>query len=237
MPEGFSYCGKCGARLGTAPLLSRESRERSLLENDIAGTVADSLIKWAKLAGGIWLAAATVTLLSISIWGYGSLSGIKTNLERIARETNARAESIKTQVNSASSTVAGLDQRYKELSGDLDHYREVNRSIERLQNDLRTVNGQIASWYESLQSEVIDSSASGRVKFTPLTPDEINKLKSKYPAPGAISDTLFRADITLKKRFVRKNRGWFPAPAVWQVSDRARVRGLGTFGSHRLFSW
>src|SRR5471030_1724472 len=40
----------------------------------------------------------------------------------------------------------------------------------------------------------------------------------------------------LKKRFVRKTRGWFPAQVAWQVSDRARVPGLETFGTRKLFS-
>jgi signal transduction histidine kinase len=37
-------------------------------------------------------------------------------------------------------------------------------------------------------------------------------------------------------RFVRKTRGLIPARATCQVSDRARVRGSGTFGNRRIFS-
>ena len=45
------------------------------------------------------------------------------------------------------------------------------------------------------------------------------------------------ADVfTLYIRLVRKNRGWIRARAVCQVSDRGRVRGSGTCGSHRIFS-
>jgi hypothetical protein len=60
-------------------------------------------------------------------------------------------------------------------------------------------------------------------------------LKNSSETSSTSSLRLSRCILTF--RFVRKNRGWFPAPAVWQVSDRARVRGLGMFGSHRLFSW
>jgi peptidoglycan/LPS O-acetylase OafA/YrhL len=36
--------------------------------------------------------------------------------------------------------------------------------------------------------------------------------------------------------FVRKNRGLSPALVICQASDRARVRGNGTYGSRRIFS-
>jgi len=35
----------------------------------------------------------------------------------------------------------------------------------------------------------------------------------------------------------RKNRGWIPARAVCQVSDRGRVRGSERCEIRRLFSW
>jgi len=38
-------------------------------------------------------------------------------------------------------------------------------------------------------------------------------------------------------RFVRRNRGWTPVRAACQVSDRAQVRGSGTCGNRRIFSW
>jgi hypothetical protein len=69
IPAGFEFCGKCGAKLGTAPLLSKGSRERSLLENDIAEAVADRLIKLGKTAGAFFLAAVSILALSLGIWG------------------------------------------------------------------------------------------------------------------------------------------------------------------------
>jgi alginate O-acetyltransferase complex protein AlgI len=38
-------------------------------------------------------------------------------------------------------------------------------------------------------------------------------------------------------RFVRRIRGWIPARATCQVSDRAQVRDSGRCGNHRIFSW
>ena len=47
----------------------------------------------------------------------------------------------------------------------------------------------------------------------------------------------FLSDLLRKYRFVRKNRGLIRARVVCQVSDRARVRGSGRCGTHRIFSW
>ena len=38
-------------------------------------------------------------------------------------------------------------------------------------------------------------------------------------------------------RLVRRNRGWTPARAACQVSDRGRVRGRGRCESRTIFSW
>jgi hypothetical protein len=168
VPAGFGFCGACGAKLDTALLFSKDSRERRLLENDIAEAVADRLVKWGKIAGGFVLASFAIVGLSFGIWGIRSLK----DLEGMSAQTRAEAQGLKKQVESASSDVADLSKEYKALNGDLDHYRQVNRAIERLQKDLQTINGQIANWYGLLETEVFDASSADRVRFTPLTLDQ-----------------------------------------------------------------
>jgi uncharacterized repeat protein (TIGR03803 family) len=50
-------------------------------------------------------------------------------------------------------------------------------------------------------------------------------------------DVQYTAFAARNIRFVRKTRGLIRARAVWQVSDRARVRGSGRCGTRRIFSW
>ena len=59
-----------------------------------------------------------------------------------------------------------------------------------------------------------------------------NKIRFPFSAKCIVANLV----SPLKKGFVRKNRGLIPAPVICQVSDRARVRGSGTFGTRRIFS-
>jgi uncharacterized protein YoxC len=200
VPPEFAFCGKCGTKLGTqTPPFSKDSRERRLLENEIAEAVADRLIKWGKFLGGIFLGAFAVLGLSLAFWGVTSISTLKKNLEGLVAEVTSKAEDLKKQVDSATSEVADLRKQYKELAGDLDHYRQVNRQIERLQKDLQTINGQITNWYDLLESEVFDALSADRVHFVALSIEEKKALLAANGLNGTGDEPLFRAVMALKK--------------------------------------
>ena len=199
LPAGFGFCGACGAKLDTALLFSKDSRERRLLENDVAEAVVDRLVKWGKIAGGFVLASLAIAGLSLGVWGISSLKDLKTDLEGISAQTKAEAQGLKKQVESASSDVADLSKQSKALNGDLDHYRQVNRAIQHLQKDFQTINGQIANWYGLLETEVFDASSADRVRFIPLTLDQ---KKAAFASGGSTRRAelpFFTAVLTLKK--------------------------------------
>jgi predicted nucleic acid-binding Zn ribbon protein len=199
-PTGVVFCGMCGAKLdGTVPLLSKDSNERRMLEIEIAEVVVDRLVKWGKLLGGRLIAACAIAGLGIGFWGFKSLSDVKTELVEISAQTKSEALRLKKEVDSASSEVSDLNKQYGALNGDLERYRLVNHTIERLQKDLQTVNGQIASWYGSLETELFDSSSAGSVHFIPMTAAERTAFFSSHGGNNEDPRTFFTAVVTLKK--------------------------------------
>jgi transposase len=89
---------------------------------------------------------------------------------------------------------------------------------------------QIAKWRKSAMEQLPELFVDGRTKKGAVVEtgndalyEEIGRLKSG-------------TGLAQKKWFVRKIRGWTGVQAVCQVSDRARVRGSGRFGTRRIFS-
>ncbi len=204
VPAGFGFCGKCGTKLGIpVPLYAKDSRERKSLENDIAEAVADRLLKWGTIVVSAFVAAFGIAGLSLTIWGFTSISDAKKTLETAIQKTNSDAERIKKQADAALLQSEELNKKYAALNADIERYRQVNRKIELLQSDLQTINGQIATWYKSLENEVFDAHSSpDRVKFVPLTKEEE---KTKGRSGFIVTITLKRAPIPASLRIIRSS--------------------------------
>ena len=83
-----------------------------------------------------------------------------------------------------------------------------------------------------------DTSASFRLsRFVLIKTDDPALAYDRSVADGSLPDVVQNGTYCgLRQWLVRKNRGWTPAQATCQVSDRARVRGSGRCESRRIFS-
>jgi hypothetical protein len=179
------YCQNCGNPVGANSILFKEeSIERRLIENDITERVAGRLIKWATWLGSCVAALVTITAALLAFFSLNlkdQVESVKSTAAVTKKDIISEAESVKKQ--------------YSQINSDLEHYRQVNTSINRLQKDLKTVRGQIDNWYKALETEIFTSSESGKVKFRALSPSE-----KKTSVVFAGTDWGFMAEVTLRKK-------------------------------------
>ncbi len=125
----------------------------------------------------------------------------------------ARKKNRKAEVNVLRAAAKELDAmiaaRGASEDGLMREYKEIRRTSRRKKRNANEV----------------DRSGPARVfdYYHALVADRLSKHRTNIHTP-------------LELRFVRKTRGWIPARAACQVSDRARVRGSGRCGIRRIFS-
>jgi uncharacterized protein (UPF0335 family) len=196
---GGKYCSQCGSPADSqSPLLDAFSRDRRAIENDITERVAERIIKWAKWIVGVFIVFAGLVAAVVGFLGFN----LRTSLQQEVKQVRGIALNARKEITQDSQE---LKRQYQQIDMDINHYKDVNASINRLQKDLSTIHGQIDSWYKNLETETFDSVASGRVKFRKLTSEERERLK----AYERDADDGFIADVGLRKP---------PIPASVRVS-------------------
>ncbi|MGD0778040.1 MAG: zinc ribbon domain-containing protein [Candidatus Solibacter sp.] len=149
VPSGFEFCGMCGAKLGTTPLVSKDSRERKLLEYDIGEAVTDRLLKWGKLAGGAVAAALAILALSLGFWGFTSISDFRKNIESRTEQIDGRAKAAISQIGSAEEHARSIIETSKGVEKDLDSARRVVAQVQKLRTDVDSLQTQVEGFYRT----------------------------------------------------------------------------------------
>lgn len=170
VPAPFGFCGMCGAKLGTTPLLSKDTRERKLLEYDIGEAVADRLIKWGKLFGGLVAGALAILALSFGFWGVSSISDLKKKIDSQIEQIDGRAKAAISQIGSAEEHARSIVETSKGVEQDLDNARRVVAQVQKLRTDVDALQTQVEGFYRTQIRELFGGHQNeGRYSGTPDT--------------------------------------------------------------------
>jgi hypothetical protein len=137
-----SYCSKCGAQLGRtldATIRKRGFTDRNASEAEITEAVLERLLKYSR-----YFAAVIGVPLAIS----GFLLGkYWFDLHQIAEASKTQirqqAEAEKNEVLAAKTQIDDIHTELDSVQHDIERFQQVNKSINSLQIQLQTVQGQV----------------------------------------------------------------------------------------------
>jgi hypothetical protein len=141
-PESNRYCGQCGAQLGRSliqTVKTTDIRDREAIEIQIAESVGTRLIKW----GGV-IGVVLALLLGKTWYDLRAAAGdAKANVEAAVQEVKTETAKAEVDIAELRQRAADMKGDYSRLHADLGSFRERNRDIEKMQKELKSVQGQV----------------------------------------------------------------------------------------------
>lgn len=159
-PDSNRFCGQCGAELGRSlaeTVRKHGFRDRTATEMEIAASVVDLLMKWAK-----WLASAAAVIIALFGLFLGktyldtrtALEAGRTGIAKSYLEVRTTVQEGKAEIETAvrrgkkdidviEEATTGLKQQVSQLQSDIGRYRQVSSSIGKLAEELKAVQGQV----------------------------------------------------------------------------------------------
>src|ERR1035438_10220555 len=216
VPDGNSFCGKCGAHVGQTveETAGERIKTRKVIEVEIFEAVLERVGRYVKWLGILF---AILTGVLIFVFGKASFdihSAVESGKGELAQSIQGAksqiqpvVDSARRDLNSLQTGLAGTKQQYEQVQTDLNRYRQVNQRIEQLQRQLATVQGQIQNWYNAMETEVFDErKPSVRFTASPPTPNNLTPYVceltlKKAPIPASLHIT--RGALVVSVNFIK----------------------------------